>query len=365
LLLFLLGGCGGQAPNDADAFADLLREGTLAAIDLQAKESLYRRAQVTRSDLIFPWQSSVGLVFPDTYIIAFEITDRVWHEARLRHGLAARIGDEIQAGQFIAELFYDDNTLLEIHRRELNFERLEFERWFADEQARFLIETAVLRQELETAENWEQTALRLSRRELEHTLFLRESARRREGFAEREEALAEQYRGERLYAPADGIVTHITTAADGDLFRDIPYVWAQANSPGFGIMTLTDDTALYFTVQGRRDVYRYGKEYIVRSMLAGGPSFYVELANDPLIFPVSRDGTEEIILIPSDKAAFADELASHSLRPWDLRNIDFIIEAPLVLALDAITVPAEAVHSENQRAFVFVYDEGIVLPLGD
>jgi hypothetical protein len=361
VLLFFLGGCAWQPVNNGNDSLDVLyREGTLAkTVDLQEDGDRYRTALVTLGDLVYPWQAPVGLVFPDTFPVAFEITDRVWHEARLRR-LAFRINDEIQAGQFVAELYYEDNTLLEIHLMELTFERQEFERWFAEEDSRRLNELANLQHELQIAENWQQTALLLSRRELEYTLFLQDNQQRSEHFNQREQDLNRQLKGERLYAPVDGIVTFVTTAANGVLFRDIPYVWASSNPPGFGIMTVVDDSSLYFTVSGRRDVFRYGQVFLVRGVLASGPSFYVKVANDPLIFPVSRSGTQEIMLIPADETAFLDELALHGLRPWDLRGIDFVIEAPVVLAVDTVLVPTEAIHTENVRSFVYVYDDNLV-----
>jgi hypothetical protein len=352
-IALLLYGCAVQTPDEEARLAALVQEGTLAAIgteDTQAGN--HRLAQAVRGDMVFPWQAAVNVIFPNTYTLSFEMGGRPWREGNIRHNITASAGDEIKKDTFIAEIFFNDNTLFEIYKRELDHARKAIEQAYANERNHRLNEIAVLRYELEIADDWESTAILLARRELEYTLFIRESEDRRIAFNEQSEALEAYWQGERLYAPADGIITFVTPAADGTPLRDAPRER--------GIMVITDDNTVYFTVQGGRSVYRYGEEYLVQSIPAGGPSFFVRLTGDPLIFPVSRDGVQDFIFIPADAEGFRGELALHGLRPWDLHDIHLYIDAPALMAVNTVIIPEAAVHAEGVRTFVYVYDEGIL-----
>jgi hypothetical protein len=135
------------------------------------------------------------------------------------------------------------------------------------------------------------------------------------------------------------------------LYRDIP-------EAGLAILTVVDDGEVHFYVNGRRDVFRFGALLEARPLGAGGPVLNLVVAEDALARPVSRDGSQAIMLRPANEADFWGELAAHGLRPRDLPDIGFRVEAPMTLAANAVLTHTRAVQTEGVRRFVFVYDGG-------
>jgi len=104
--------------------------------------------------------------------------------------------------------------------------------------------------------------------------------------------------------------------------------------------------------------FRFGDVFTVRDVIAGGVSFDVRVANDPLVRPVTPGSEHEFILVPADSVAFAAELEQHGLTNWDLRNISLRSNASILYARDAVLVNRQAIQTEFQSSYVFLYEDG-------
>ena len=372
IFLFLLAACSPKAFDEDEALLRLQQEGTLIEVtmqDIQARTP--QLAQVFIGDLEELWTHlQISVDYPNVYHVAFDNARITGPVGRPLTGLIT-ISEEalalnfIEEGTFIASIESEEAPAMLISYRELQMEIARFNTATSTEtgQRRALIET--LRDEVAFAENWEQAALELEREELALELFLLNTARRRVELNEQLDRLNLQIEGEYLHAPISGFVTHTTAARSGVTLAEVPHVFSAQSfgsfvihGPGHAIMSIVDDSVVHFRVRARSNVFRFGDIITVHDVIAGGVSFDVMVANDPLVRPVNRNSEQDFIFVPADPIAFAAEMERHGLRNWDLRNISLRPVATVLHAVDAVLVSRWALNIEFQSTYVFLYENG-------
>ena len=371
-LIFFLGGCVAAAPIANSPLEVLEAEGELVVAvqnDLQPARfemlNVYRRDMIqTREVPIEITHSGYAVRFSRSPFGAMDST--LWEYGRFI-GADISVGQMVNAGDFLGELFFEFPTMFHIERDSILNERADFEQSASQERNRREAEIASYRFELSMADNTERNllALRIRQLELELERFSRNTTSRRLDFADRLERLYEPFSGERLYAPISGVISWINGGyhQDSILFRErILYHWIAGQSVGRLVVGITDSEHVSFTAQTPAYVLRFG-DIVTVNFLQGDIYFIMRVATDPLTQPVTRltqpgtgDGHFDIELAPVCEDEFNAALLRHDMTILDLNFGQYRAQVVLPLALDATVVHSRAIMTEGLRNYVLLYE---------
>lgn len=372
---------------EEDVLVALATEGILSPFDphnIQAMQFDLTQAHV--GDLIQTFELPVTVVYPRSFMAAFEaetigqqnawITSEAWEYGHFS-GTTWRVGDRVNEGDFIAELYYIPPESIVIDRHSLALEREQFEINFEQEQNRRLQEISDLEHQLTRTNEWQMLALRLEHAELSYSQFLINSNNRREYFDERLDDINERIENERLYSPINGRVTFATQHTAPGLFRDVPSLSFGGNIIGRRVITIVDDSYLHFMADlpmraGETApifyALRYGEILTVEVVGVQGVQdrlglslrFDAMVATDAV---TTRENTPvRLVPVCEDEFAFfleeIEEMNAIDDRTDFLSTANLRVRPVVPLALSATIVDSRAVIEENHRHFVMLYEDG-------
>ena len=331
-LLFLLYGCA-KTENNLNT---LYENGVLAMVDIE--QTIERNiSTVTIGDLIQTRELELYISFPRTYeiyVLPDGMSADIWNTA-IFSGLNFGEGDSVKEDDLLAHLYIEPDPALVIRLHELELEIARFEASFE-------------REERERRQN------RTYIGQLEYEQFIMRSEQTREWYNERLEDLEEQMTGRHFYSPIDGVIT------------SAPHVQPMTPAVNFPtsnnslLARIVDLDYFYFVVWGELDILRMGSILEVYSIHYGPDfGFEVQIVSDPLVTDIPRlEGQSEyFLLLPVDYNKMYEQLGDTDMTVFNASGT-FFVRFDVPLAKDAVLVDRWAVNYENNRAFVWLYENG-------
>jgi hypothetical protein len=303
----------------------------------------YIREGNLEQHFIFP----VTTFFPERRILTFERHSGVFS------GVYASIGDRVTSGVLLAEQLFAQEAL-EIERDRIQLQYEQFNNRFAQEyqwRTRELEETQFALDSHENESN-ELLLLKLAQQELHFEQFIFENNNRRQYFRRQLSRIDEDLKGEQIFAPFDGVIIYTSEIEAGEtieLFRGTARPIAE----------IINDDIVHFTVSAPPTVIRFGDIFTL-SDTDDNLFFDVKVISDPLASGTVADNMV-FRLAAVCEITFKETLAEAGLTNLDLRDISFRLSASIPLAMDAVLVNHNAIHPEDTRNFVFVYEDGNLL----
>ena len=251
-------------------------------------------------------------------------------------GAYVSVNDRVSAGDLLAELFTTSEAL-EIERDRLVLR-------YNQHQARFETENQTLGREIARSSG-------LHREQLEHQLqqLIFYSNNYSEYLLGRINNINCYLVGEQIHAPFDGIITYVSRLEAGDYIH----------SPGQAIFEIACDSILHFSVTGSTTVIRHGDTFYIRQQ-SGNLEIYVQVISDPLASR-ARASEMQFILAAVCQDSMDEILDDAELTLLDLASIPFGLSTSIPLAVDAVLASRDAIHEEDDRNFVFIYEGGNLL----
>ena len=345
VLVVFLAACG--AVNDTEDVSAAVSAGLLVPPGNAATRSRNMNiVTVQRGDIVRQVSLHVSVTFPVLHNIAFE-----QYGGNYSGNLGGQTGTRLNGGELLAEQRFDVTETQEITRDRLFREIELFERQLLQDSVRRTAEIEDARRNIEFAPASEHgiLLLRLSRMELAFDVFLGDAEETRRGFKQRLEEIESLMQTERLYAPFGGILVQL----GNPLINSV----VQRNQNFFMI---ADDSFVQFTVVSVPEVIRFGNVFTIEEDETG-LSFEARVVSDPLVTGKHAD-IMTFVLAPTDEAAFFDKLAHTGFTTLDLvAHGSFRMTATDTLAHDTLILPAQAIRSEGNLEYVYVYEGGQML----
>lgn len=265
-------------------------------------------------------------------------------------GMHVSAGDRVSAGDLLAEQSFALEAI-EIERDRIALRYEQFQTRFAAELQSRNYKSEETRAALDNygIQSHESLLLRLAQQELELQRFIFENNNYRDYLRRRLSDIDNYLDGEQIYAPFNGTITYAGELAPGEYIQSL----------GRAIIEIVCDSVVHFTVTGPPTVIRYGDTFTIREQ-GGNLEFYVRVISDPLAGR-ARANEMSFRLAAVCQETFYKTLAEAGLTVLDLAGIPFRLSIGIPLAMDAILVPHSAIHPEDGRNFVFVYDNGNLL----
>ena len=265
-------------------------------------------------------------------------------------GVYASSGQRVEEGQLLAEMSFDTQSR-EIDRLHLAGQIEMFEARYDEEINKRLMDIA----EAEASLAMEYTEEGINRRvhglntlTLQYRRFLYSSERIREGLKNRLFELDDIIAGSKLYAPFDGFISYASPINSGTQIDDMPL-----------IITLIDESVMRFSINAPLDIVRYGDMFTLDAM-EYPISFDVCVVSDPLASG-RRDVNTMFILEPADRLGLYEALSALNIGISELANMRFVANLAVPLAYNSLIVHRRAVIAENNRDYVFVYENGNIM----
>jgi len=243
----------------------------------------------------------------------------------------------VQEGDVLMSITFDVDAL-RIEEQQLALRMQEADRRHNSERTRRRSDIESFRNQLSPHMNEfeiEIHALRLEVMEADYRNAIREfNILRREQNRQMTE-IREMIAGEDLLAPFDGVVSWASSVRIGTVIEP----WMQ-------MVTIYDHHAFQLQTRGSPDMLRFGD--IVEVTDSNGTRRRTTVVSDPLTTGPTGGYHEDFILQPVD-----DIDASHFMQ-------GSLNAHPIVFDVEGIIIPTRAIHTEEQRRFVFIYEDGII-----
>jgi len=332
LFLFLLSACS-IAHTPANTVEDATRQGIIVPITEQTTREL--ELGTTRvGDIEQHLQYHVLPVFPNRRALAFDRYGGVFS------GPYVSANSRVYVGELLATQSFTQQEPIEIERDLIALQ-------YSRHQARTQTELLTRNQEIAESRRANSSDLALQEHRLQQFIF--DSDNYSDYLRGRLDALDKYLASEELYAPFDGMVVYATMLDAGTYIEN----------PGRTIVEIVCDSIVHFAVTAPPTVIRYGDQFTIRQQ-GGNLEFHVKVISDPL---ASRPRANEMqfILAAVCHDTMQETLDAAGLTAFELANISFTLTTSIPLAIDAVLAPRDAIHPEDGRYFVFVYDNGNLL----
>jgi len=348
ILLFALGACnalGEETMAISSGVEGAVEYGIITASVIYQDSPRFDVVTPQLRDITTTYNFSVGFHFPPQERLTFQNTGG-YVEARVSRG------DFVQEGDVLAVLISHDETLHVNHRlAEIRLEQFERNTALTELNMQRAINTA--RDNLAAAGpgEWEEMTLRLQLAEIQYEVFLVNSNAQRTTLANTLEELDVLIRGEEILAPFDGWISRIIS---GGTFID----------DRRQIVTIANIKYFFFTVNDASGQIRFGDTVYIQSdrEIGGVPilTAYAEVVSDLFAVGPQRGAAPSLLLAPLDRGAFFDTLESIDMDLSLAFALRYSITASSNMAPHAPSIPFAAVNSAGDRAFVHVYNNGIL-----
>ena len=283
----------------------------------------------------------------------------LYFQATQRYLLALNVvrGQRVQKGDVLAELAPLESERLGIQLDNAVRDLARFERAFANDRNVRLRQIEEANYALLAAAEAEFHMLTLERARLEVNFerFLLDSERNRERLARIVEGIERQLEGEKLIAPFDGVILHVTPLQPGAMLAS-----------RLRIVTLAEEDSMFFSVI-RPAIETWIPEYTLRALFRYGdilplhlPNTTIEMDMHIVSDPWAAGQRREMryLLNPADREAFLEMLDAYNI-DLSMPNLPmFFVHVQWLYVADALTVPAAAVRTFDGRNYVLLYYHG-------
>jgi len=352
-----LSACASQAPANLDRIAEVEEQGILRIVDHQAiyveETATPTAGRQTATALVGSMVEYVNLQlwvwFPRSQGLSFE---RDYGNVTLT---IPRTQRRVLEGDKLVHLEYD-NERMEIDRADIQRRLDQLNRNFTNEAQRLRAQLENARYALDSANerDWVDLALQHAQAELayERLRISTENSRTylQQQLADLDDALA----GEYITAPFDGFVQWISFSGNGFSMR----------GPVENLIHIACEENLFFGVNIRPDqlnLLNYGSIVTVRNT-GGAIEFEAAVVSDPWA-QGQRDHNFTFWLSPVDFDGLMEAL--YEIDPYDplhtLRSMALRAYIHSYVIDEGILLPNNAIHLEDRRRFVWVYDNGNVV----
>ena len=347
LVLLLLPSCG--IGFSADDVQGAIEDGIIVppgGVTL-ARDTNVELVVAERTNIIRTASYPVRPHFPVVYHVRFSYDGGIYDGAYI-----TQAGTTVQKGDFLGSQTFRFEPTLEsdtraVNRRRLLYQIADFENAFREERAARNLEISNLRETIAQEDYTTLYQLQLERLLLQLERFLFDSSQTRQNFERALDNLRGEPQAESIYAPIDGVLTHISTIPAGRLVH--------AHTVFFSI---ADERFIQFIVRALFDELIFGTVHTI-SEVDGAFEFKAKVVNDP--FAADRPGfgqATNFTLVPYDMEAFTAAVAEYGFTMFDVVNMDLTITIEVTLAYDAITIPNRAIRPEDLAEYVLIYNEG-------
>ena len=363
--------CTSQPQVQFDSLETLVAEGVIAVFspdEIQSPEFTF--TQVTRGDIFHQQAFPITIVFPYTYHLHFAVetlhgddsvlTSLAWDYAYF-NGVNFRLEEQVNAGDFIAELTFEVPEAIVIAAQSLELERRQFEANFTAEQTRRRQDIRNMQAARDEAAGDERELLnlRIRQAELSYTQFMTNTENSRQSFDDRLAQINGPVQPERLYAPVSGRISWMTQNATPRFLRDIVPV----RFAGRRIVSIRDNEHMQFIANAPLQALRFG-DIIEVGHAAGDAYFYATVVTDPLTQNMLREGSHDVHIAPleGEWERFLEVVGDDLSEGFDMDTLlDFIAlraRSTLPRLIDGVIVERDAITEEAGRQFVTLFEDG-------
>jgi hypothetical protein len=333
-VFILFAACGRleAAASDDALVAQAVQNGIIISPDaLEGGRIAFSTEEAEEGSIVRSMDSQVNLHFPVTVDLSFE---RGGGRLDYRNANTMQFVSE---GDVLMRVVFDE-AALRMEEQQLLLRMGEADRRHNSERARRRADIETFRNEVPSHMNEfdiEIHNLRLEGMEDDynhmihgHQVQVRENNRQLEEIRIR---LA----GEELIAPFDGVVFWANPMRVGSVVES----WMI-------MITLYDYNSFQLLTRGTAELFRYGDIITVTDV--NEIERLARVVSDPLANIAIRENNYEFILEPLD-----DIDASHFFP-------GVVSASALLINTDGVLVPSRAINNEDQRRFVFIYEDGII-----
>jgi len=334
LLLFLTACHSVEAAVADDAgVAQAVREGLIISpVVLEDTRMAFTTREAREGRLHRQMNVPVQLHFPNTVDLSFERSG-----GRLSYRNINTM-QFVQAGDVLMSVVFDEEAL-RVEEQQLHLRMREAERRHNSERTRRRGDIQQFRNQLHedmTAFDLEIHALRLEGMEAEYQHIIHQFQIQRRDQNRRLEEVQEKLQGEDLVAPFDAVVSWVNIQRINTVIED----WMI-------MATLYDYNAFQLVARGAPDVLRYGDIATITDR--DGNRVEAKVVSDPLADVSVQSYQNTFILTPLDPDITAE---------FFLQSNPHV--APVTIDVEGILIPSRAIHTEDQRRFVYIYEDGII-----
>ena len=345
-ILLLLAACEGQQAQ-ASVLEEAVADGMiLSANDIGRVADVVHVGEAIVFSALLPYQSFTAYVgFAVDLDLSFKQPNRFFGE------FFVEVGQFVQAGDLLAESYYEPTGFQLAQRQAAQRDLQRFESGFILEYHRLQAELQESRLAVPADDNWENYAIALSIAELSLELFMLESERERRELRERLEHIEGEISGEQILAPFDGLITGRAAIMPG-----------AALAEDREIVSIVDTASIYFRLarsffvsnEQWKAIVRYGDVF---NVVHHGIEFEVQVVNDPIaagdgrdtfyLRPLSWEGIERILYVYADNWNLFLNITLEALPRWNMFG-------------EGIILPERAIMEDMRGSYVFVSEDGRV-----
>ena len=334
-LLFFLSACHSveAAMSEDSRIAQAVQEGIIISpAVLENTQMAFTTREAREGRLHRQMNIPVQLHFPNTVDLSFERSG-----GRLSYR-GINTMQFVQAGEVLMSVVFDEDAL-RVEEQQLHLRMREAERRHNSERTRRRADIEQFRTQLHEDMNefdLEIHALRLEGMEAEYQHIIHQfQVQRREQTRQLQE-VQEKLQGEDLIAPFDGVVSWVNIVRVNTVIEN----WMI-------MVTLYDYNAFQLIARGAPDVLRYGDIATVTNQ--DGNHVQVKVVSDPLADTSVQTYQNTFILAPLDPNITAEFFFQ--------TNPQF---SPTTIDVEGVLIPSRAINTEDQRRFVYIYEDGII-----
>ena len=334
-LLFFLSACHSveAAISDDSRVVQAVQEGIIISpAVLEATQMAFTTREAREGRLQRQANIPVQLYFPKTVDLSFERSG-----GRLSYR-NANMMQLVQAGDVLMSVVFDEDAL-RVEEQQLQLRMREAERRHSSERTRRRADIEQFRNQLHEDMNefdLEIHALRLEGMEAEYQHIIHQfQIQRREQNRQLQE-VQEKLRGEDLIAPFDAVVSWVNVVRLNTVIEN----WMI-------MITLYDYNAFQLVARAASDVLRYGDIATVTDR--DERSIEAKVVSDPLADINVQTYQNTFILTPLDPNITAE---------FFLQSNPHV--SPVTIDVEGILIPSRAINTEDQRRFVYIYEDGII-----
>ncbi|MCL2377282.1 MAG: hypothetical protein FWC76_07810 [Defluviitaleaceae bacterium] len=326
---------------DAEAAGIIMPQG-LHSDDSEGQN--FQIIEVSRQDMTTNTNSTAQLIFPIEQHLYFQ-----GQEGSVV--LLVEEGQYVREGDVLARRAIDADARLEIAYSAAKLRLEQFEEGFAREHSARLAEIADARQH--------QSSLELALLEIGLERFVFNSNIARSAIQDEVTALADTIRGEEIVAPFDGMVI-FTISGPYNLLWNPRIITIVDHNLFFYQFTISAGGSMNYNTIRHGDIItlRSNERHVVDGAERPVLEFDGRIVTDSWASGERNSFTYWLVPVDMDGLLETDGLLNADNPLHTLFSMNFTAQIEILRAENNLTLPIAAVHAEDRRNFVFVYNEG-------
>jgi len=332
-LSLILGACQPVIASEDSLVTQAVQDGLIISPDtLVAAQMAFTTVEASDGRLHRISNNSISLHFPVTADLSFENSG-----GRLSYRNVNAM-QFVEAGDILMSVVFDEDAL-RVEEQQLLLRMEDADRRHAGERVRRRDDIERFRNEIYPGMNEfdiEIHALRLEGMEAEYQYVIHQFQMLRRDQNRQLLEIRERINGEDIVAPFDAVVSWVNSARLNTVIED----W-------MNMVTLYDYNSFQLITSGTPDVLRHGDTVLVTDR--HGVRHETKVVSDPLANSSMRSHQYHFILEPICPDVAADNFHHSGLNAH-----------PSAVDVKGVMIPSGAVHTEDQRRYVYIYEGGVI-----